>query len=1329
MPVGVIVDTKFHIGFTSSATPGAGFEFLVVDDGSVVEARASTRDGGVWMTMNASGWADKNFWITANLCRDQFSDCETQSYHQGIASFWELGGLFRQAAGVRMTADGQNCQINEVGFNFYDPGLDTTVDLQYTHDTKISVYTDIAGLPGVELASIMIPGGFGNYDMYPATHTVDFNPLDVYVSGDYWVVAESQFTYDTLVGSSEGVFILTDNGSVPNEARSAIIYGDQHPSGPVWRTYLDRYGDDYGIFAQSSHCCVPHDTKPRLCFPGSDNGWATFQGDQGRTGASDLPVGDAWCNLNLNWSYDGPDLVLFTAPVIYGDKAVCAFSTQYVVIDIISGTPAYAPIDAASGDGFLIGTAISSAPTIANIGGVDMMFIAGGSRLSTAGIDFNTGTVIWQNTLFSGAGIWGKTSFTSFTVLDVAGTDVVFHTTDAGHVLALDAATGALFAGWATNPINLGTFPYASGATDGTNLYFATQDAGTEGDIFSIEAATGLLNWQLSAAGGLEAPNQAGYVYPEGFRSGVAYSQGTVYAISWANDLGTSDHPLDGYFYQINAGTGNHEVPPTATNRSIYASPIIDGDFVYSPSISQWATPTGGGGNLVAFQKSTGSIVWSAQTPDDARYYNSGILSCEPDALGLPAPDLIFVFNQFGFFECYNSITGEQIFSRRVDHGGTTLQRGMGGAMAMTATDGLHMLFADQSGELYDFKLGADRPRLELQTFTIKTAVDFGTNPALPLALGPIIVNTGCADLNISLVSVDENPISGSSFPLFSSNNLVSEEIMDRANAISDFMQREAFLSKFTMIADAHVTSTFDVNSSDRELKSSSFSAGIPAWFVSLDSPGSGDVIFAGDTTSLQITVNQPMISRGKQSVYIAFTSDDPDYFLNADAIAGGFLPEVKLTIVGGCLVDTTTLNFGMAGANIQLVTNSGRLGTGDWDPHGFDIDTDASSYYQGSYIYGIEQFRIAVNTQDWLSGGDLDGEDGGWFGLQADPNYCDNTCKPALTASVAVGAISIDGLTYDPIAADMVCKTYIDSVTSAGRVIDTTEVGSFGWSDFENLNFDDTLSMGLMVNSRTIGVTDLPELANMTLEIMEINERNGVDSVTGWYFGQITDYDVGGDAAAMDRTISTAWAYNPGGSNAWGSIKIPFGCGTLGALQDVDYEPLRSIKDLGGAMALFWQDGAAGTQGGAYFDSAYPWLSLPAGTIAPAQATSDFEMHTTYAGHDFGPSGTYSLAVANFALFGLADNTTAGTEMADLAHMVNKWAGFGRGDVNNDGGVNLADIIYLAGNVNNAGPGAIPFAHLGDVNADGAIDGADIAYLVDYYFNCGPCPMGDWMF
>jgi hypothetical protein len=559
-----------------------------------------------------------------------------------------------------------------------------------------------------------------DYTFYPATHTVDFHPLDVYVSGDYWIVAEA---LDNPTNDS-GIYILSDDGSGAHGSRSAASFVNVDPLG-VWELMADHYGDDYGWVAFSSHCCIPFDDVPRVCDPMADAGWSTLQGNQQRTGASNLAVGDAWCNLNLNWNYqDATQGITFTGPTIYGDKAVCAFGTKYIVFDIITGTPLYT-LTSTTGDGFLIGNSISVAPTIANIGGTDMMFIGGGSTLGFGAIDFNTGAVIWQNTLMSGAGIVGKTSYTTATVLNDGVIDVVYHTTDNGFVVALEAATGAYYSGWATNPVSVTSHCFISGATDGTSLFYSTQDAGTEGDMYSIDAATGTINWTLSGAGGLAAPGEAGYVYPEGFRGGMAYADGVLYAVSWANDGGISPHPIDGFLYQVDAATGNHFLPPTATNRADYSSPLVDQNAVYVATLSQWVTPTAGG-NIVAYHRTSGSLLWTATTQDNAKYYTSGLLTCEPDAVGAPAPDLMFVFNDAGFFECYETTTGDQLFSRRVEHDGGGAEIGMAGALAMTATDGLHMLASDFGGGLYDLTLGADRPRLEMQMFNKKVPVEFG---------------------------------------------------------------------------------------------------------------------------------------------------------------------------------------------------------------------------------------------------------------------------------------------------------------------------------------------------------------------------------------------------------------------------------------------------------------------------------------------------------------------------------------------------------------------------------------------------------------------------
>jgi len=62
------------------------------------------------------------------------------------------------------------------------------------------------------------------------------------------------------------------------------------------------------------------------------------------------------------------------------------------------------------------------------------------------------------------------------------------------------------------------------------------------------------------------------------------------------------------------------------------------------------------------------------------------------------------------------------------------------------------------------------------------------------------------------------------------------------------------------------------------------------------------------------------------------------------------------------------------------------------------------------------------------------------------------------------------------------------------------------------------------------------------------------------------------------------------------------------------------------------------------------------------------------------------------------------------------------RGDVNKNGAVNLADIIYPVNYIFKGGPAPVPLA-AGDVNKDGKVNLSDIIYLVNYIFKGGPAP------
>jgi hypothetical protein len=61
-------------------------------------------------------------------------------------------------------------------------------------------------------------------------------------------------------------------------------------------------------------------------------------------------------------------------------------------------------------------------------------------------------------------------------------------------------------------------------------------------------------------------------------------------------------------------------------------------------------------------------------------------------------------------------------------------------------------------------------------------------------------------------------------------------------------------------------------------------------------------------------------------------------------------------------------------------------------------------------------------------------------------------------------------------------------------------------------------------------------------------------------------------------------------------------------------------------------------------------------------------------------------------------------------------------GDANNDGKINVADVIFLINYLFIAGPTPDPWAQ-GDVNCDTLINSGDVVYLINYLFQNGPSP------
>jgi len=1305
----LVMADDFHVSFSSSGA--VDYECCLSSDGSDGVGRSSTRyaPGGSWASMMDDCGADVNFLFDAYMCKDPFKFCAWQSHNNGLAYYYPVPDNNPLTAWAqKMRSNGPACRVYDVCWYLY------ATDATYADSSKVSVYTDVGGLPGAEVASIIWQPA--DYLMYPAATCADFYPDEVYVSSDHWIAIESYSP------TFRDLNILLDDKDVGGGGMNdgvAFLYGTSWLMS--WSTF--GWAQDFATVSEVYECC--EEWPELVCYPSED--WPTYQRDYARTGHSMNAVDDAWCDLTLNWNYTHPTLgntYPSCGPIIAYDKVVQAFSSssvsEYKVFNLYSGVLLYTLTGSPE-----IGSNVQTTPTVAMIAGYPdpILFTAGGLFGTVSAWDFNTGAPLWNRSDYSACGMnrWGR-----FMVVNVGGIDVLVWGTDNGCVVAADALTGALFdnvnfpgVGWMTNPITLPLPNYISGATDGYHLYYNTYGGSgpgaTPGDVYSIDASTGLIIWQLSGTSGLQGPvvwtHANGYVGDEGFTSGIMYDNGDIYT----NSRAEADHPTDGLFYSINAASGfvNYAA---LSNRVFYSTPIMDANHCYMPTLTRWMSPPGGG-NLLGINRNSGVIEKSFTNANADRYYVDAVASCEPGDGDYPE-DLIYAFSEEGFLSCINSVTFEEVYRRRVNHGNVSfINIGMSGAIAHDAEGQVHVAFADFYGCLFDMTKQDDRPRLQIETYNPTTAVEFGVDPMWPVSWDDVFYNSGCAELLFDYVNADEDVCPGMYIPDFAS--AVDPNFMDRAEKIANDLTRDAFLSKYlrpnsNILDESGMQSVREMDFEKETINRAA--AGWPPFLVSVDWPQVGSAISAGAYHSLDLTVNQALISRGPQCFYLVVGTNDPDFFLcNPDQD-----PCMHVCLVGGCLIDTTTLHFGMGcpDANEQLVTNTGRLGNGDWGDgaaghNGFLIDADGASYYQGAYVYAISTQQIAVHTQDWTSGG---GEADAFVSMQPDPNWCDvDECKPYLKTDEPCGEITRDGGdNYETILVDKVCKSFLDSVQDFGYL------GAWDWEAF-GAPFSNALTMGLYCNGAVYAACEVPELTNVTVEVLQFYERNG-NAVEGWYLGEMYDCDNGGDEIGIDRSISTAWTYNtPAADQAIGHVKIPFGCVCV-CNSHADREPLINIWGTCGISASqgFWN----WIQ---FWDACYGYMTSGPGLFYEGDMhAGDEEAFLTFAGHDFVPYDTYEVAIAHFILHEMADASSS-AEMAPLAVLVNKWAGWGRGDVNNDGAINLCDIVYLAATVN-GGPGAVPFKHLSDVNADGNIDILDVDYLIDFYFNCGTCPIGAWI-
>jgi hypothetical protein len=131
-------------------------------------------------------------------------------------------------------------------------------------------------------------------------------------------------------------------------------------------------------------------------------------------------------------------------------------------------------------------------------------------------------------------------------------------------------------------------------------------------------------------------------------------------------------------------------------------------------------------------------------------------------------------------------------------------------------------------------------------------------------------------------------------------------------------------------------------------------------------------------------------------------------------------------------------------------------------------------------------------------------------------------------------------------------------------------------------------------------------------------------------------------------------------------------------------------------------------------------------GTVSSGGVGEDASYAATFAKMNLAPDASKSYG---FAMWGNDNSASPLVDMDTRSKFINKFAGFARGDIDNNDIIDLRDLVRLQRFLHSGGPGPTPFKHLGDVNNDGFVTDDDCTYLRAYFFLGGPPPKSAFKF
>jgi len=1081
---------------------------------------------------------------------------------------------------------------------------------------------------------------------------------------------------------------------------------------------LTAYG--YGEFEwriRANKCCVQPKTEVE-CEVAPDE-WPTYAHDYQRTSASNMGVGVP-CDINLVWKRNTTTSnCVYNNVVIADGKVYTSDGERIHCWDLETGNPDWT-FEKKGLPNLVTGTSMRANPTIAN----GYLYSGGGccGIASFFCIDL-AGNFVWSRSYDSRGGgpddqLCGDNRFGVNVVIG----DKIIVCDEGGCVWALShSGNGDNHPDWGTNnPVVLdGSAIYHSPSWDGgDNLYVAT----TGGFIYQIDVATGAINWT--------------YAEPDGdpFNTGVVIGPDGVYAHS----IGATPQR-----FKIDAAGGEVWRVDSPGQDYGYGTPTLGRKKVYFPVDH----PSSG---LLIVNQENGVAEYNFVDDGIGRVVMPATLTCD---------NYMFISDREGGWHLVDVDGFTKVWSRHFDDYpfGTALATTPGPDETLGTEDDNHYavmsIWSDYTtaytyGAVFCWDLdGAPRPMMEILEPELTVSVPLGSTYPFACSVADVIGNQDdCADLNISnFGAYNVNPPTAMKMtPKVSKVSKAhareaeqTAETMAGADYLA-FFDAEGNLTKRGLMAgkSVSVSETPDLALHQREVnykqakqrvanlaaEAQTLRTDIPSIVLNPAGPIAGD-----GSAGLDWDMDPAGLGRGVDVEAITFVHDDPDYIPEANPQPPG---EVIVNYVGGCPFEwLSSLFFEYDGTHVEEVSNFGAFGDGtgyglDWGDGntpvydaGVFLLTDGGPYWEADFYDWERSFLpdpaplgggiCGIDYQDYVALGRSM-----WFD-------CPNSPDPGSWPTLNTDYIDVEG--------EVAWSNYIDTVEASAD------------------------AYGVKIYQVEIGAYDLDSKYGNFKLVHFMVENRYADPIDDIILGLWFDWDVG-DAYSNQGVLNC----KAGGYTIHDSLDPTTGFGQLIMPAYLSADNSCEVEVAG--YHLLWAinnewnvwDGNCQAAGG-------PCCLNPAGDVAtsiacmstggyfdaPGACGGDADMPAFPGGLNEDMGGVIAFPMFDLgdaerhhlycAVIGVDvtsnDQATIRDEIGLTSFHANKWAGFNRGDVNDDDCVDACDLAYLDAVINGAGLPIFPHDDNGDVNVDTSTDGADLSYLFDYLMGTGPAPQGAWRF